>query len=1012
MEPELGNKAVVSITENKKKRGLTNTLASSLLSGVGKNRTADTWIFSPLLYHLSYDTISFRDCKDRHFSFVCKFFRQEIADFFAEWMFLAKFAAMTGRIFIQVILPLRLEWEPFYYVDEDGAVRCRGQRQPLGTGEMKLAESAEPEENMTKTLSRRQWPGGQDTSPGGQVWNPEIEIGDRLRVDFGGKEYVGVVSAVDAGERVEAMGIMDRVKPITGMADGLPPVSSEEIALWRKIAEYYLCTVGEVYKAAYPAQKVTEEAVQARREAAQADKEEKKRARLEEKAHRLKERIEKKEEMALKARKAETRERYLAEKKALEIELRELTGGMADTLNGTYATDDSKFSAENCTYTAEGSKHSAENVTYTAEDSKLSAENCTYTTEDSKHSAESGTYTAEGSRLSAESGTYTTDDGKLSERNGSYTAENAAEATAFGKVRQTDWFKAGNEIVLSAAQEEAYSRIKEVFSLGKPALLRGVTGSGKTEIYLKLAKEALAKGRNVLYLVPEIALSRQLEERIGEAFPDALLVFHSGETSTRKREAATALRRSSTAANGGTGKESDRGHGHIVLGTRSAIFLPHRNLGLVIVDEEHDTSYKQDSPAPRYNGRETAIMMARIFGADVILGSATPSLESLYNCSVGRYGLVTLDKRFYEAEDSDIEIVDTIAERRKNGMVGNFSRKLIAHINRCLGQHKQVLILRERRSYSPAVQCQGCGDIPKCRHCNVSLSLHRRSDGTERLVCHYCGRVYEYTGKCRACGSPVKPLGAGTQKIEEEAAALFSGARIARLDSDTAQSRKLEKDVIKRFSKGEIDILIGTRMVAKGFDFSGLTLVAVLQADSILGQEDYRADERGLQLLEQFRGRCGRREEKGLFVIQTSQPEHPVYQSIDGKLDESGTVERFLSERKLFGYPPYSRVVGIIVKDYNQPRADLLSRELADAVRTALGVKSVFAPGVQSGPSVIGPYSPAIDKVSGQNIRQIRVLLPKDRSLGRNKETLAAAVAHFEKEKKYFGHIALDVDPA
>ncbi len=955
-------------------------------------------------------------------------------------MFLAKFAAMTGRIFIQVILPLRLEWEPFYFVDEDSAVRCRGQRPPLGTGEMKLAESAEPEENMTKTLSRRQWPGRLDTSPEEQVWNPEIEIGDRLRVDFGGKEYVGVVSAVDAGERVEAMGIMDRVKPITGMADGLPPVSSEEIALWRKIAEYYLCTVGEVYKAAYPAQKVTEEAVQARREAAQADKEEKKRARIEEKAHRLKERIEKKEEMALKARKAETRERYLAEKKALEIELRELTGEMADALNGTHTAEDSKHCAENVTYTAENDKHSAESNTFTTEDGKHSERSSTYATEDGKHSAESNTYTAEDSKLSAEngthtaedgklyadngtyatedskhsaeSGTYTAEDGKHSERNGSYTAENAAEATAFGKVRQTDWFKAGNEIVLSAAQEEAYSRIKEVFSLGKPALLRGVTGSGKTEIYLKLAKEALAKGRNVLYLVPEIALSRQLEERIGEAFPDALLVFHSGETSTRKREAATVLRRSSTAANGGTGKESDRGHGHIVLGTRSAIFLPHRNLGLVIVDEEHDTSYKQDSPAPRYNGRETAIMMARIFGADVILGSATPSLESLYNCSVGRYGLVTLDKRFYEAEDSDIEIVDTIAERRKNGMVGNFSRKLIAHINRCLGQHKQVLILRERRSYSPAVQCQGCGDIPKCRHCNVSLSLHRRSDGTERLVCHYCGRVYEYTGKCHACGSPIKPLGAGTQKIEEEAAALFSGARIARLDSDTAQSRKLEKDVIKRFSKREIDILIGTRMVAKGFDFSGLTLVAVLQADSILGQEDYRADERGLQLLEQFRGRCGRREEKGLFVIQTSQPEHPVYQSIDGKLDESGTVERFLSERKLFGYPPYSRVVGIIVKDYNQPRADLLSRELADAVRTALGVKSVLAPGVQSGPSVIGPYSPAIDKVSGQNIRQIRVLLPKDRSLGRNKETLAAAVARFEKEKKYFGHIALDVDPA
>ena len=575
----------------------------------------------------------------------------------------------------------------------------------------------------------------------------------------------------------------------------------------------------------------------------------------------------------------------------------------------------------------------------------------------------------------------------------------------------TDAHQQGNEIVeasaekdivLSAAQEEAYSKIKEIFYKGKPALLHGVTGSGKTEIYMKLAQETLERGKNVLYLVPEIALSRQLEDRISETFPE-LLVFHSGETMSRKREAATVLRHAGAPS---------KGKGYVVLGTRSAIFLPHKDLGLVIVDEEHDTSYKQDSPAPRYNGRETAIMMAKIFGANVILGSATPSLESLYNCSVGRYGLVTLNKRFYDAADSDIEIIDTIAERRKNGMIGNFSRKLIEHIGKCLGEQRQVLILRERRAYSPIVQCQECGEIPKCRCCNVSLSLHRRADGSERLVCHYCGRVYEYTGKCPKCGGELKPLGSGTQKIEEEAAKLFPNARIARLDSDTAQSRKYETDVIRKFSNGEIDILIGTRMVAKGFDFSGLSLVAVLQADSILGQEDYRADERGLQLLEQFRGRCGRRGEKGLFVIQTSQPEHPVYQSIEGQLDENGTMARFLGERKMFGYPPYSRVIGVIIKDYNQARVDLLSRDLGEYLRAALAVKVSFAPGVQNGPNVIGPYSPAIDKISNQNIRQIRVLLPKDRSLVRNKETLAAAVERFEKDKKYSGHIALDVDPS
>ena len=809
---------------------------------------------------------------------------------------------MTGRIFIQVILPLRLEWEPFYYQ------------------EIELSESAGDASGLFPVTSI-----GSVTERDKE----QVRVGDRVRVNFAGKEYVGVVSMADAGKQAEEMGIVDKVKPILGMAEGLEPVTKEEIELWRQIAEYYLCTVGEVYKAAYPAQKVEKEVVQARQEALKAERGEKNRTKIADKIKRLEDRAEKKAELAAKARKSESRERYLAEKEMLEGEIgllvRELTSMVGELCRTTGSV------------TGYG-----DSVTYHQDEEPIG-----------------------GSIIETSEGTE-------------------------------------KEIRLSAAQEEAYSKIKEIFAKGKPALLHGVTGSGKTEIYLKLAQETLAMGKNVLYLVPEIALSRQLEDRISETFPE-LLVFHSGETMSRKREVATVLRHAG---------EPAEGKGYVVLGTRSAIFLPHKNLGLVIVDEEHDTSYKQDSPAPRYNGRETAIMMAKIFGANVILGSATPSLESLYNCSVGRYGLVTLNKRFYDAADSDIEIIDTIAERRKNGMIGNFSRKLIEHIGKCLGEQRQVLILRERRAYSPIVQCQECGDIPKCRCCNVSLSLHRRADGSERLVCHYCGRVYEYTGKCHKCGGELKPLGSGTQKIEEEASKLFPYARIARLDSDTAQSRKYETDTIRKFSNGEIDILIGTRMVAKGFDFSGLSLVAVLQADSILGQEDYRADERGLQLLEQFRGRCGRRGEKGLFVIQTSQPEHPVYQSIDGKLDENGTMARFLGERKLFGYPPYSRVIGVVIKDYNQARVDLLSRDLGEYLRGALAVKVSFAPGVQNGPNVIGPYSPAIDKISNQNIRQIRVLLPKDRSLARNKETLAAAVERFEKEKKYTGHIALDVDPA
>ena len=905
-------------------------------------------------------------------------------------MFLAKFAAVTGRIFIQVILPLRLEWEPFYYQeielsesagDASGLFSVTSTGSVTGNGDSVSVEGNSVTENGGSVSERvdSETGKGNPVKKGGRE---QVRVGERVRVNFAGKEYVGVVSVENAGKQAEAIGIVDKVKPIVGMAEGLEPVTQEEIALWRQIAEYYLCTVGEVYKAAYPAQKVEKEVVQARHEALKEEREEKNRAKIEDKIKRLEERVEKKAEMAAKARKAESRERYLAEKERLEEEI------------GLLVRRVTSMVGELCRTT---------------------------------------------SSVTGDGGSVTGDGGSVTGQSFSMAYQPEDEAVVRQNSTIETSVKTEKEIVLSAAQEEAYSKIKEIFVKGKPALLHGVTGSGKTEIYLKLAQETLERGNNVLYLVPEIALSRQLEDRISETFPE-LLVFHSGETMVRKRDVAAALRHCASAkdineyvdVSQNTNAKKDSAsedtltiksssceaiektnhHGYVVLGTRSAIFLPHRDLGLVIVDEEHDTSYKQDSPAPRYNGRETAIMMAKIFGANVILGSATPSLESLYNCSVGRYGLVTLNKRFYDAADSDIEIIDTIAERRKNGMIGSFSRKLIGHMGKCLGEHRQVLILRERRAYSPIVQCQECGEIPKCRCCNVSLSLHRRADGSERLVCHYCGRVYEYTGKCPKCGGNLKPLGSGTQKIEEETANIFPNARIARLDSDTAQSRKYETDTIRKFSNGEIDILIGTRMVAKGFDFSGLSLVAVLQADSILGQEDYRADERGLQLLEQFRGRCGRRGEKGLFVIQTSQPDHPVYQNIDGKIDDSGMMARFLGERKMFGYPPYSRVIGVIVKDYNQARVDLLSRELAEAIRGALGARLSFAPGVQNSPDVIGPYSPAIDKISNQNIRQIRVLLPKDRSLVRNKETLAAAVERFEKGKKYSGHIALDVDPA
>jgi primosomal protein N' (replication factor Y) len=533
------------------------------------------------------------------------------------------------------------------------------------------------------------------------------------------------------------------------------------------------------------------------------------------------------------------------------------------------------------------------------------------------------------------------------------------------------------ELCLSDAQDKALSEIKEGFNAKKPVLLQGVTGSGKTEIYLTLARESLSQGKNVLYLVPEIALSRQLEQRLTEAFGESgqLLIYHSAKTLAARKEVAESIRR----------------HQYICLGTRSSLFLPHRNIGLIIVDEEHDTSYKQDQPAPRYNGRDAALMLGQIHGAKVLLGTATPSLESQYNAETGRFAKVTLTERFYHSEDAEVEIIDTIAERRKRGMNGSFSRKLILSIEKTLASGGQVAILRSRRSYSPVMQCQECGFIPKCPKCSVSLSLHN----TGELLCHHCGYRLPYLPKCPKCSGELKGMGAGTQKIEEEASILFPNARVARIDSDTAQYAGRDSETIRGFAEGEIDILIGTQILTKGFDFSGLALVAVIQTDSLLGLQDFRADEKALQLLEQFKGRCGRRNTRGKLIIQTSMSEHPVYKHISG---EAQIGDNLMLERKQFSYPPFTRIINVIIKDSNEPRLELLSSKLEQEIER-LNINHM------------GPYTPPVGKFADTHIRIIRLNLAKDRQLSTKKAALKAAIRNFEKAKKYTDHITLDVDP-
>ena len=744
---------------------------------------------------------------------------------------------MPTASFIHVILPLRLDWEPLYRI-----------------------------------------PGTEGTP----------RTGTRVEVDFAGKVHVGVVAGPASPQALAGVS-EERIKPVLRVLDELEDITPEEIALWRQVAGYYLCAVGEVYKAAYPAGKTGMERRKARADAREEERrikrENDRKERLRRKTAQLQGRIEKLELMAQKARKEETRARYLAGRDAARQALQALS-------------------------------------------------RCP-------------------------------DDGP----------EAPAHAGAEVQIR------------LSPAQEEAWKQLQRLRAAGKTAYLHGVTGSGKTEIYLKLAQEVLREGRSVLYLVPEIALSRQMEERIERVFPEQTVIFHSGETPARRRDAAGRIRQG----------------GCIVLGTRSAVFLPHRKLGLVIVDEEQDLSYKQDAPAPRYNARETAIMLSQIHGAAVVLGSATPSLEAAYNCHAGRFSEVRLTQRYFEAPDADVLVIDTLAERRKNGMVGHLSRKLIDAVRECVREGGQAILLRERRSYSPALRCTECGEIPRCHRCGIPMSLHRRPGG-DTLVCHHCGRTKPYTGRCPQCGGALELIGAGTQQIEEEVRTLFPDLRVARLDGDAARSRPFETETIRRFAQGETDILVGTQILSKGFDFSGLRLVAVLQADAILGQQDFRADEKALQLLEQFRGRCGRRTEKGLFILQTARPDHPVYRTLDGTFTQAQELERLLAERKAFGYPPFTREVTVILRDARENRLEEMGRVLARRLAPGAGV-------LDSGVTVVGPYPPPVEMVSGEHVRHIRILLPKNRGLSAGKAALRAAVDAFGKACKYAAHLALDVDP-
>ena len=533
--------------------------------------------------------------------------------------------------------------------------------------------------------------------------------------------------------------------------------------------------------------------------------------------------------------------------------------------------------------------------------------------------------------------------------------------------------------MLSQRQQGAFDEIRAHFRSGKrPVLLHGATGSGKTEIYVKLAQEVLAKGKNVLFMVPEIALSKELESRLKGYFGERLLLFHSKVTAAQKHFVHSVVLQA-----GGNSPV-------VVLGTRSSLFLPFAQLGLVIVDEEHDPSYKQSDPAPRYNARDAAVLLASIYGAHLVMGSATPSFESLYNVSIKKYARVMLPFRYFGAPAPDVEIIDTIKARRVGEMKGSFSQKLINALKENMEQGGQALVFRNRRSYSPMVQCDNCGQIPKCPHCNVSLSYHRYNN---TLRCHYCDYTSLFSSRCPQCSSgELVARGAGTERVEEELRELLPLARIERFDADVAESKREEERIISSFAKGEIDILVGTQMLSKGFDFEKLSLVALLQADTVLGMEDFRADERALQLFTQLIGRSGRRGIRGKMLIQSAQKNHPIFKifKLDTLFPDSSAL---LDERREFRFAPYVRMVKITLRH----------RTIEELERLTAAVAAIQVPCLE----ITGPFVPGLERLRGEWQRAFYVKFARDSRLSHNKRVLMERLEALNAPNS----IVVDVDP-
>lgn len=762
-----------------------------------------------------------------------------------------------------------------------------------------------------------------------------VQTGSRVVVQFGPKRYY---TAIVVRKHTDPPQGDYEVKEVTEILDSTPIVSATELKLWRWIASYYMCSIGDVYKAALPSGlKIESETVVELNKAFEAETP-----------------LRDREQKVLDALQLNPRQsikqltKSCALKNCMQVVKALLDKGalfVGETILQSYRPK-SEAHVRLCEAyrSAEALNGALGTLKRAPKQEKLLLKlielaECSepdYTNQKEVARSlllkESGMAAAILNALIAKGivETYMVEIGRLSPA----VTDAAPQLTP-----------------LSPQQQTAFEQIRGIWQKQDVCLLHGVTSSGKTEVYIHLINEQLRQGRQVLYLVPEIALTQQMTDRLRRIFGTRLGVYHSKFSDAERVEIWK--------------KQLSNEPYEVVLGVRSSVFLPFRDLGLVIVDEEHETTYKQQEPAPRYHARSVAVMLAAYHKGKVLLGTATPSVESYYNAQSGKYGLVQMTERFGQVQLPHIEVVDLKEEYHKKRMYGPFSTPLYDAIRDALSQGRQAILFQNRRGYAPMLECTACGWVPRCDRCDVSLTYHR---GMHQLICHYCGNVYNVPFKCPSCGGEaLSKRGMGTERIEEEVTRFFPKARVARMDLDTTRSKHAYEQILTDFQGGKTDVLIGTQMVSKGLDFANVSVVGIMNADTMLNYPDFRAYERSFQLMAQVAGRAGRRGSQGLVILQTRNTDLPVIHQVMAN-DYASLYEEQATERQYFHYPPFCRLIYI----YLRGRDEVAVIHAAEAMAT--GMRRYFAE------RVLGPEPPAVARVQSLHIRKL--MLKVEPSLG------------------------------